>query len=75
MGKKQKMEERERKKERLNDGNNNGQATHGPRKPPGPKQEEDNVKVSAPLFCTVDMLKKNFFLDPHAKRHLLVPKH
>ena len=32
MGKKQKTEERERKKERLNDGNNNGQATHGARK-------------------------------------------
>ena len=28
---------RERKKERLNYGNNNGQATHGARKPPGPK--------------------------------------
>ena len=32
MGQKQKTEERERKKERLNDGNNNGQATHGARK-------------------------------------------
>ena len=32
MGKKQKTEERERKKERLNDGNNNGQATHSARK-------------------------------------------
>ena len=32
VGKKQKTEERERKKERLNDGNNNGQATHGARK-------------------------------------------
>ena len=32
MGKKQKTEERERKKERMNDGNNNGQATHGARK-------------------------------------------
>ena len=31
VGKKQKTEERERKKERLNDGNNNGA-----RKPPGP---------------------------------------
>ena len=31
VGKKQKTE-RERKKERLNDGNNNGQATHGARK-------------------------------------------
>ena len=26
----------EKKKERLNDGNNNGQATNGARKPPGP---------------------------------------
>ena len=25
-----------KKKETLNDGNNNGQATHGARKPPGP---------------------------------------
>ena len=38
MGQKQKTEERERKKERLNDGDNNGQATHGARKPPGPKE-------------------------------------
>ena len=29
---KQKTERKEREKERLNDGNNNGQATHGPRK-------------------------------------------
>ena len=29
---------RERKKERLNYGNNNGQATHGARKPPGTKE-------------------------------------
>ena len=35
MGQKQKTE-RERKKDRLNDGNNNGKATHGARKPPGP---------------------------------------
>ena len=35
VGQKQKTE-RERKKERLNDGNNNGQATHGARKPSGP---------------------------------------
>ena len=32
--------ERKRKKERLNDGNNNGQAMHGARKPPGPKGEK-----------------------------------
>ena len=34
-GSKAKDGEKERK--RLNDGNNNGQATHGARKPPGPK--------------------------------------
>ena len=32
VGQKQKTEERERKKERLNDGNNNGQTTHGAHK-------------------------------------------
>ena len=40
VGQKQKTEkkkEEEREKERLNGGNNNGQATHGARKPPGPK--------------------------------------
>ena len=30
-------EKRVEREERLNDGNNNGQATHGARKPPGPK--------------------------------------
>ena len=34
----------ERKKKRLNDGNNNGQATHGARKPPGPKQRRPGNK-------------------------------
>ena len=33
VGRKQKTE---KKRERLNDGDNNGQATHGARKPPGP---------------------------------------
>ena len=32
VGKKQKTEEKERKKERLNNGDNNGQAMHGARK-------------------------------------------
>ena len=41
VGEKQKTEEKKKKKkrgerERLNDGNNNGQATQGARKPPGP---------------------------------------
>ena len=40
-------------RERLNDGNNNGQATHGARKPPGPK---NNKKIRKPpdfqdFFC------------------------
>ena len=39
VGKKQETERKERKKERLNDGNNNGQAMHGARKPPGPKTD------------------------------------
>ena len=40
VGQKQKTEKKEegRERERLNDGNNNGQATHGARKPPGPKK-------------------------------------
>ena len=51
MGQKQKTEKK--KRERLNDGNNNGQATHGTRKPPGPtfsklvfvpKQRKEDVK-------------------------------
>ena len=32
VGQKQKTEKKEREKERLNDGNNNGQATHGAHK-------------------------------------------
>ena len=36
--KKKHGEKKKRKEERLNDGDNNGQATHGARKPPGPKK-------------------------------------
>ena len=35
-GSKEKDGEGKKRKKRLNDGNNNGQATHGARKPPGP---------------------------------------
>ena len=35
--KRQRKKKDEREKERLNEGNNNGQAMHGARKPPGPK--------------------------------------
>ena len=31
-----------KRKERLNNGDNNGQATHGARKPPGPKERLNN---------------------------------
>ena len=37
VGQKQKTERERRGAERLNDGNNNGQAMHGARKPLGPK--------------------------------------
>ena len=37
VGQKQKTEKNEEEEERLNDGDNNGQATHGACKPPGPK--------------------------------------
>ena len=44
MGQKQKTEKKERKKkeERAKVGDNNGQATHGARKPPGPKKVGEN---------------------------------
>ena len=49
-GQKQKTEkETERKKKRLNDGDNNGQATHGARKPPGPKQAQIRAEGSGVL--------------------------
>ena len=46
MGQKQKTEreKKKRKEERLNDGDNNGQATHGARKPPGPKERKRERK-------------------------------
>ena len=40
VGQKQKTEKKEKRRSRLNDGDNNGQATHGARKPPGPKKME-----------------------------------
>ena len=44
VGRKQKTEKKERKKkeERAKVGDNNGQATHGARKPPGPKKVGEN---------------------------------
>ena len=41
-------EDGERKKERETD-NNNGQATHGARKPPGPKEEQTMIITMAKL--------------------------
>ena len=37
VGQKQKTEKKKKKRERAKVGDNNGQATHGARKPPGPK--------------------------------------
>ena len=44
-GSKAKDREKKKKKKRLNDGNNNGPATHGARKPPGPKTEKPIVDL------------------------------
>ena len=38
-------------KERLNNGDNNGQATHGARKPPGPKRTRKYVLTMANYVC------------------------
>ena len=35
---------KKKRRERLNDGENNGQATNGARKPPGPKKKERRKK-------------------------------
>ena len=50
VGQKQKTKREKRKKERLNDGNNNGQATHGARKPPGPKvgNNDGQLRIATP---------------------------
>ena len=40
-----------KKKERLNNGDNNGQATHGARKPPGPKRTRKYVLTMANYVC------------------------
>ena len=39
-GLKAKDGEKKKRRGRLNDGDNNGQATHGARKPPGPKEKK-----------------------------------
>ena len=46
--KKKKKKKKERRRRRANDGDNNGQATHGARKPPGPKVSEHNDQLR---FC------------------------
>ena len=56
VGQKQKTEGKKRR-ERLNDGNNNGQATHGARKPPGP--------INHPSHFHYEAIKQN---KMHAER-------
>ena len=55
MGQKQKTEEKERKKGRAKVGANNDQATHGARKPLGPKATE----YSSPLPLSFLTLRRN----------------
>ena len=43
--KRREKEEKKRKEERLNDGDNNGQATHGARKPLGPIYDTKMVYI------------------------------
>ena len=51
VGQKQKTEKK--REERLNDGDNNGQATHGARKPPRPKDQQKNS-----LCCLINPYTK-----------------
>ena len=44
VGQKQKTEREKKKRKRLNDGNNNGHAMHGARKPPGLKDEQTQLQ-------------------------------
>ena len=70
VGQKQETEKKEREKERKRDrakvGENNGQATHGARKPPGPKIR---VLYNQPLFgkesCKVFLLPREWLHFPN----------
>ena len=57
-GSKAKDGEKERK--RLNDGNNNGQATHGARKPPGPIKTSLSEKGHNLILKTLDFNFKTY---------------
>ena len=48
---------------RLNDGNNNGQATHGARKPPGPTNFENVVNLSFLGGWGGGVVKTNFCME------------
>ena len=52
VGQKQKTERKKEEEERLNDGDNNGLATHGARKPPGPILRE-YMAVRRTILCGV----------------------
>ena len=49
-----------KKKERLNNGDNNGQATHGARKPPGPI---NCLKTSLGRQCETPTFTLNLYVD------------
>ena len=57
---------KERKKERLNDGNNNGRAMHGARKPPGPKMLVPPYIHISNIFCAHNLSSSSQTVDPFA---------
>ena len=66
VGQKQKTEKKERrkKKERAKVGDNNGQATHGARKPPGPKFGTFVVHLFCETLLTVVLGHFGRYLAP-----------
>ena len=54
----EKKKEKRRKKERLNVGNNNGQAMHGARKPPGPKGNKISALEVSPKWVRSNIRKR-----------------
>ena len=78
VGQKQKTERKERGKERLNDGNNNDQATHGARKhawhtqgtrkPPGPKLPRRSKAGTRKEAFQIILIKIYKYLHKHLMR-------
>ena len=58
---------KKKKRKRLNDGNNNGQATHGARKPPRPPAvpQKSRIETRAPHFCCFPALRATLYYVQH----------